>query len=267
VQVPRLLEPCSPRVTAMERVEGSKLDRATIPSPIERRRLADLAIEALVAQPMFSHDEEALFHGDPHAGNLFHTVDGRLALLDWSLAGRLTAAQRTVVTQIALAAATGRPRRIEALLGELALDDAYDRQGLQAAVARALAAVRGGQLPGFTWIVALLDDAVHAGRLRLPADLILYRKCLLTLAGVAEDLAGEPGRADAVLQREFLRHFAAEWPWRWLRDPFSRDSATRLSNSDLVGASFDLVSATLQLWLGPWSLWRGGSRPAARPPH
>ena len=46
-------------------------------------------VSSMIARPVFSRERQALFHGDPHAGNLFLTDDGRLALLDWSLAGPL----------------------------------------------------------------------------------------------------------------------------------------------------------------------------------
>jgi ubiquinone biosynthesis protein len=65
-------------MTAMERVDGRKV---TDPgsSPRERRRLARTLIEALIAQPFWSDSAaSAIFHADPHAGNLFVTDDGRL---------------------------------------------------------------------------------------------------------------------------------------------------------------------------------------------
>jgi len=32
---------------------------------------------------------DGFFHADPHPGNVFLTDDGRIALLDWAMTGRL----------------------------------------------------------------------------------------------------------------------------------------------------------------------------------
>ena len=78
----------------MERVTGGKVTEHGLVSADEKRRLADLVVEALIARPIFSKDSPALFHADPHAGNLFLTDDHRLALLDWSLVGSLGEPER-----------------------------------------------------------------------------------------------------------------------------------------------------------------------------
>src|SRR5438552_1191776 len=70
VVIPALLPFCSPRMTAMTRLHG-----ITITAGLERgdpsaQALVPQVAEALVAAPMFSSRPAALFHGDPHAGNL-----------------------------------------------------------------------------------------------------------------------------------------------------------------------------------------------------
>ena len=89
VQIPELLEFCTQRVTAMERIRGSKITDHCLPDRRDRRELADLVVRALIARPIFSRASRAMFHCDPHAGNLFLTDTNRLAILDWSLVGFL----------------------------------------------------------------------------------------------------------------------------------------------------------------------------------
>src|SRR5207302_1042941 len=93
IQVPQLLPWCTARMTAMERVRGTHVADARLP-PGVRERLAESMVTGLLARPFWSRGEEALIHADPHAGNLVATHDGRLAVLDWSLAARLSKAQR-----------------------------------------------------------------------------------------------------------------------------------------------------------------------------
>ena len=95
VQVPRLLPWSSPRVTAMERIDGRKVTERR-GKPVHRRRAGwrGRIVESLIAHPLWSTAPGALFHADPHAGNLLVTRDGRLAILDWSLVGTLGTTER-----------------------------------------------------------------------------------------------------------------------------------------------------------------------------
>jgi ubiquinone biosynthesis protein len=249
VQVPALFEHCTPRVTAMERVSGGKITDHGLGCGWERRRLANLLGEALVARPFFSRAGRALFHADPHAGNLFLTGDGRLALLDWSLVGWLGEPERVAVVQALLAAATLQPGRVVALLSTLADRGRIDRPALESVVHRWVAQVRCGRFPGFTWLVGLLDEAVQTAGVRLGADLMLFRKALHTLAGVAADVGAGGDYLDGVLIGEFLCHLALEWPLRWLAPLGSRAFATRLSNADLAGFLLHFPCALTRCWL------------------
>jgi ubiquinone biosynthesis protein len=249
VQVPALFDHCTPRVTAMERVTGGKVTGHRLDSWDDRRRLADLVVEALIARPVFADADPAPFHADPHAGNLFLTADQRLGILDWSLVGWLGEPERVAIGQITLAALTLDAERLAALLAGLGGERRVDEAALGAVVRAGLRRVRQGQFPGFTWLTSLLDDAFQTARLRASGDLLLFRKALHTLEGVVADVGAGDGRIDRVLQGEFLRHLAVEWPRRWLARPGSRAFATRLSNADLAGLVLGLPWTVTQFWL------------------
>ena len=69
VRVPRLLKPlCTSRITALTEEQGVKVTNAAIHLPEPRRtRVAERLVETLIAVPLLSAQEEAIFHGDPHA--------------------------------------------------------------------------------------------------------------------------------------------------------------------------------------------------------
>jgi ubiquinone biosynthesis protein len=234
VRIPALFDLCTPRITAMELVTGQKVTECCPDSGSEKMRMARLVIEALIARPIFSADAEALFHGDPHAGNLFSTKDRRLAILDWSLTGSLGEKGRISIMQIMLGAMAFRADRIVTVLSGLSNWQSIDLPALRSIVYKWIERIRHGHLPGFTWLMGLFDEAVCNAGLRFGADLMLFRKALQMVDGVVTDIAGGSGLIDQVLLSEFVLHFSAEWPWRFFSSPDSHAFSTRVSNTDLA---------------------------------
>jgi ubiquinone biosynthesis protein len=250
VLVPALFEHCTPRVTAMEQVTGVKVTEHGLRSPDARNRLAGLVVEALIATPIFSRSAQALFHGDPHAGNLFLTADGRLALLDWSLAGTLGERERSAFVHVMLGALTFDADRIVVALAGLAERGCIDQPALESTVRSWLGRIRQGRCPGFLWLIGLFDDAVQTAGLRAGANVMLFRKTLHTLEGVLADIGAADDRIETVLLGQFLACLADEYPQRWLSPPTCRAFATRLSNADLAEAILGWPWTLTRFWLG-----------------
>jgi ubiquinone biosynthesis protein len=243
VLIPALLDQCTPRVTAMERVFGVKVTDHELECAVGKRRLADAVSRSLVARPVFSRQNRAMFHSDPHAGNILYTRDGRLAILDWSLIGHLNDPERIAMGQIVLGAVTLDAARIVAVLTELDVQRQVNQWALRAVVDKWLYRIRRGQLPGLTWLVGMLDEATQSSRLRVGTDMMLFRKSLHTLEGVVRDLGAEDADIETTLLSEFLFQFAMEWPVRWFSLPDSRAFATRLSNIDITATLLRLPLA------------------------
>jgi ubiquinone biosynthesis protein len=251
VQIPALLEFCTPRVTAMERIDGCKVTDHRLDDRHQRRELADLVVRALITRPIFSRARQAMFHCDPHAGNLFLTDRHRLAILDWSLVGSLENRPREAIMQIMLAAAMLDAPQIVAVLESLSERQRPHADVLAQVVQKWLARIRAGQLPGLTWLTGMLDEAVRTARLRVATDLLLFRKSLLMLEGVLAEVNRGAPEIDDVLLADFCHHFITEWPRRWFASFQSREFATRLSNADLTRVLLSWPSTATKLWLGP----------------
>lgn len=250
VLIPRLLPFSTARMTAMERVYGGKVTDAIDLPPGERDRLATILIEALLAKPFWNAAPIAVFHADPHAGNLFVTDDGRLAILDWSLTARLSKGQREAVVQI--------------ILGAMTLDQEWICQGvavlgrippaapvLRTAVTDALAQVRRGAFPGFDWLLGLLDRLATTASMGFSEDLVLFRKALLTLSGVVTDVSRRSA-TDRTLMTTAITQFWYEFPGRALAPFDSRAFATHVANADLVGLWASLYLTAARFWIGTW---------------
>lgn len=259
VRVPTLLPFCSPRMTAMERIVGRKVTDAVSLAQHEPWRLATTIVRSLIAAPIWSSAPAAAFHADPHAGNLFVDDAGRLVILDWSLTGRLSKPTREQLSQIVLAALLLDGDRVASGIAALA-GKITNAPVVRATVGRSLRGLNLARPPGFDWLVHLLDALVTGGAVTFPPDLMLFRKTLLTLEGVVEDVS--PGLSiDAVLLAEAAGRFASEWPMRAAAAPCSRDFGTHVSNADLWSLGWSVPVVASRAWMNAWSQLMGGAGP------
>ncbi|HAO33457.1 MAG TPA: AarF/UbiB family protein [Candidatus Competibacter sp.] len=249
VLIPKLLPFCTPRMTAMERVDGVKVTDSDLPLG-QRQQLAKNLIAALVAKP-FWHPapSAAVFHADPHAGNLLVTRDGRLAILDWALVTILNKAQCVAVVQ-AVAGALTQDEAATAQAIET-LGSGSDPAAVRAAVAAGLRQVRRGTFPGFDWLMGLLDGLGVAGAIQFPEELTLFRKTLLTLSGVLNDVSGQMS-IDEVLIKSALVQCYRELAARGMAPFESRDFGSHLSNADWFRLWASLPMTAIRYWTETW---------------
>jgi ubiquinone biosynthesis protein len=266
VVIPRLLPFCTPRVTAMERIDGRKVTDPSLPSD-RRRRLARIIADSLLAKPFWSTEPMAIFHADPHAGNLFATDDGRLAILDWSLIVEFSMEQRAAVMNAILGAMTlDKARTLRALESA---GRVLDERKLEAAVAESFHLVRLGAFPGFEWLTALVERLIAAGAMTFPQELTLFSKALLTLSEVIADVSESPSIVD-VLTKAGAAQFVRDLMNRPLAPLRSRDFGTHLSNADLVCTWGALFFMPTRYWVQTWKdalrLWAKAERVSEKVP-
>jgi predicted unusual protein kinase regulating ubiquinone biosynthesis (AarF/ABC1/UbiB family) len=105
------------RVLVLERIHGEKVsDGHGLPTE-EAEKLARDFFRAYIRQVTVV----GVYHADPHQGNVLLTEDGRLALLDFGLLGRLDEETRTTLSLLMLAIARNRADDVASLLIGLSL--------------------------------------------------------------------------------------------------------------------------------------------------
>lgn len=258
VWIPRLLPFCTPRITAMERISGQKVTQIGELPHWRLRGMARTIVDALIADTVFSKDGPAIFHADPHAGNLFATEEGKLAILDWSLTGRLSKADRVAVSQVLLAAIQLDARRMAQAIGGIAALP-VDEVALMQAAETSLRELRQGRLMGPAWLIRLMDAAALAG-VRFSGDLLLFRKTLLTIDGVIADVC-ESASLDAILIASGVQAFLKDWPNRLWTPIDSRDFSTHVSNGDLLSLCVTAPFVAGSYWLRSWRDWALAASP------
>jgi len=216
IRVPRLIRPlCTPQITAMSAENGVKVTDAFRGSPIRRGRIAVQVIEALLAVPLFSRGKDAIFHADPHAGNLLYDEPNReLVVLDWALAERLSLEARRQLVMLALMMILRNPAGVGQAIRALSLKDRREgparEQLIDRSVARYFERLPPDHAPGTLDAMMLLDEIALEG-VRFPPPLFLFRKIVFTLDGVLHDVAGEDVRIDQVIAREFVTRCVASF--------------------------------------------------------
>jgi ubiquinone biosynthesis protein len=208
IRVPRLIVPLSTaRVTAMSEESNVKVTDAFPRSPIRRRRIPDQLIEALIAVPLFCREDVAVFHADPHAGNLMYDETNRdLILMDWALAERLSLESRRQLVLLVVMMILRNAEGVRAAIRALAESRGRQRDRdnlIDFHVDRFFRDPPKGWSPGTLDAMRLLDDIALAG-VHFPTALFFFRKSVFTLDGVLQDVAGGEIRIDYVILREFL---------------------------------------------------------------
>ena len=214
IRVPRLVpQLCTPKITAMTAENGVKVTEAFRRWPARRERIAGQIIEALIAVPLFSRDPAAVFHADPHAGNLFYDEANReLVILDWALSERLSLPARRHLVMLAVMMLLRKPAGVVEAIGALARRGPHGHRPpqrlIEGHVTRFFSELPKGHAPGVLDAMMLLDELALKG-VRFPSALFLFRKVLFTLDGVLHDVAGPGVRVDQEIAREFVTRCVA----------------------------------------------------------
>jgi predicted unusual protein kinase regulating ubiquinone biosynthesis (AarF/ABC1/UbiB family) len=177
------------RVLTMDLVRGTKV---TSLSPLTRldvdmEALADELLRAYLKQIVI----DGVFHADPHPGNVFLTDDGRIALIDLGMIGRISPLIQSRLLKLLLAISEGRgdeAAEATAALGQKLAD--FDEVNFRREIA--LLVGRYGHeslsdLPVGRVFMQVQQVCVDHG-LRAPSELTLLGKTLLHLDQIARAL-------------------------------------------------------------------------------
>jgi ubiquinone biosynthesis protein len=245
VRVPRLIRPlCSPRVTAITEEQGVKVTTAAHHMPAWRRgRVAGQLIEALIAAPMLAADAEAMFHADPHPGNLLYNSNtGELVILDWALTERLSRSQRRHLTllffMVGLRDRVGAANQVCALSQRMIRRDSRQAHMIRDCVADFLDRLPLTRIPGAVDAMLLLEELAVKG-VRFPAPLIMFSKALFTLDAILNSIGGSDAFRNFILARHLAR--------RWLANRAAFGSP--LTFQDLLGIQCSAAFCGGRMWV------------------
>jgi predicted unusual protein kinase regulating ubiquinone biosynthesis (AarF/ABC1/UbiB family) len=190
--VPEVIwELTTPKVLVLEWLQGQPILTAQLRSQqegtdpsAERKALTTLAFRAFFQQFLL----DGFFHADPHPGNLFYLDDGRLALLDFGMVGRLDPQTRTALTELILAIVSVDAQRCTQLALQIAEPtQPIDLLSLENDMKRLLRRYSNLDLANLNTAQAFneLLQTASENHLRWPGSIGLFAKALANLEGVA----------------------------------------------------------------------------------
>ncbi len=124
VVVPEVFPISTIHVSVMEFIQGEKIINAFKGDAKQRAIMARRLTDLMTTDVIFSSKSEAIFHGDPHPGNVYHvTGDPKnpymIALLDWGLMGRFPRQDRIALLQLMLGVQFRDSKRLHKYVGTL----------------------------------------------------------------------------------------------------------------------------------------------------
>ena len=194
----------SPKLLVMEWIDGIPLlsanfdniniDGDKITSP---KAITTLLFRAFCQQIYV----DGFFHADPHPGNLFYLPDGRIALLDCGMVGKLDPRTQQILIEMLLAIVDLDVQRCAQLTLQLAtsaqpvvlssLESDYDR------MLRKYYNLSLSQL-NFSLVIYEILQIARNNKIRLPSNMGLYAKTIANLEGVARTLNPELNFVDEI---------------------------------------------------------------------
>src|SRR5512137_1827637 len=187
----------SKRVLVLERIDGVRIDDY---EGIERMGFDRRSVALKGAGAFFKMVlQDGLFHADPHPGNIFVLRDGRLGLVDFGIMGRVTEENMEHFANVLIALAghdydaLARQYVNLGFVSEDSVDIDQFKRDLKEDLAELLEPYYGMTIRqiDFGTYVERVTHILHRHKLKIPQNLYLMDKALLTLEGILKQL--DPG--------------------------------------------------------------------------
>ena len=240
--IPEVYPFSSANVTCMTFIQGTKITEAFPGQPRVRAELARRLSDALTFDVLFSLQDQALFHGDPHAGNVFHVANGgsdpyRIALLDWGISAEFSRRDREQLIQLLLGLTLRDGKRLTnnlRVLIDWEPQSPDERHEMRDLIEELISEHQGEE--AFAVLNELITTLAREGY-SIRYETTIFIKSQLTISGILKELDPE-FEQDAHIMDRMSGQVMKEFPTRLLRTVYfpawnSHDYRSMLSNEDV----------------------------------
>ena len=245
------------KILTIEWLEGVPILEAKLPEvrdnkdeASQRSELTTVIFRAFFKQVYI----DGFFHADPHPGNIFYLGDGRLALLDCGMVGRLDPRTQQILTEMLLAIVDLDARRCSQLTLELAeggqqvnlnrLTNDYDVM-LRKYYNQSISQIN------FSEVIYEVLQVSRNNKIRLPSNMGLYAKAIANLEGVARGFYPQVNLLDEIrplMADVFRRQLLGERPVETLLRIGLDFKSLSLRSPRLVELLLDRITSETLKW-------------------
>jgi ubiquinone biosynthesis protein len=245
------------KLLTIEWLDGVPILQAKLPSlrgnkdeATQRSEITTILFRAFFKQIYI----DGFFHADPHPGNIFYLQDGRIAILDCGMVGRLDPRTQQILTEMLLAIVDLDGRRCSQLTLELAeggqqvnlnrLTSDYDIM-LRKYYNRSISQIN------FSEVIYEVLQVSRNNKIMLPSNMGLYAKTLANLEGVARGFYPQVNLLDQIrplMADVFRRQLLGERPAETLLRIGLDFKSLSLRSPRLVELLLDRVTSETLKW-------------------
>jgi len=241
VIIPQIYPISNEHVTVMEFIKGEKITSAFPGDAGKRSILARQLSDTMTGDVIFSKKPEAIFHGDPHPGNVFHLMGDpehpyKIALLDWGLMGTFPKEDRKALVQLIVGVRLRDAKRLHENAGFLVEGGIPNDPGRWQKVDALIADIVKPEpaISAFEGLESLVGGLIEQGY-TTKFDLNTFIKSQLTIAGELIDLDPKlkqddllEKRVTSMVKKELFKRIPC-----FIFCPNSRNYGSMLSNNDV----------------------------------
>jgi ubiquinone biosynthesis protein len=195
------------KVLTMEYIAGKKLSDMSKFTPATKKKIIDKIINAEFEQ-IFVH---GFFHADPHPGNFLIKSNGKIALLDFGIVGRLDPELKENITDMFIGMINADVDAMVEAAAKLGVSsDETDRIRLKQDIYEHLSSYYGTTLDKIK-VSVLLNNLLRMFRqnkLRVSPNFVLLAKATITLESIATKL--DPRLNFVIVAKPFVTRMARE---------------------------------------------------------
>ncbi|KJR42374.1 ABC transporter [Candidatus Magnetoovum chiemensis] len=195
IKIPKLYDFSTNHITGMEKINGAKITDAAL-TPKQKLLCCQILTKVFICNCLFSNQEVTIFHADPHAGNIFATVENsetiKIALLDWSIMGRLSINLRRLIIKLALALIAQDAAKIYNSISSLSEYEIDNKNEILNIINDFIEDTNTVNLIKHFFHNALnIIDRIALKGIKFPKDLLIYRKSLFTVTDIINELSSD----------------------------------------------------------------------------
>lgn len=192
VYVPKIFHDLSTgRVLTIERIEGTKINdvESIERSGLDKKQIAVNGANAILKQIFV----DGFFHADPHPGNIFAVEDNKIVFLDYGMVGRIDETTKDQLANILTAIIERDVSEISETFLAMGMIDGVNIRKLNMDFAELMDSYYGiplNELRVGPLLIGIVN-MVSRYNMKIPPDLFLLAKAMLTIEGVGRRLYPE----------------------------------------------------------------------------